>query len=171
MTGIHLAQRRGLKPLVACHGVSVTTVEGVGSERKCVHQVQKRIAPWHTLAAVQLEIGEEQSEAENHGMQCGFCTPGMVMNTYALLRAGGKPTAEESMKNYDGNICRCTGYRNLVQASESFASDASPEALALAETCGHHDANVCDKLNGALGTGSSMVSWGWIMDGGVRSLI
>jgi aerobic-type carbon monoxide dehydrogenase small subunit (CoxS/CutS family) len=38
------------------------------------------------------------------------------MNTYALLRAGGKPTAEESMKNYDGNICRCTGYRNLVQA-------------------------------------------------------
>ena len=37
------------------------------------------------------------------------------MNTYALLRAGGKPTAEESMKNYDGNICRCTGYRNLVQ--------------------------------------------------------
>ena len=39
------------------------------------------------------------------------------MNTYALLRSGGKPTAEESMKNYDGNICRCTGYRNLVQAS------------------------------------------------------
>lgn len=118
-----------LKPLVACHGVSVTTVEGVGSERKCVHQVQKRIA-------------------ENHGMQCGFCTPGMVMNTYALLRAGGKPTAEESMKNYDGNICRCTGYRNLVQASESFASDASPEALALAEKCGEHDANLCDKLSG-----------------------
>ncbi|CAE7229808.1 Aox4 [Symbiodinium natans] len=118
-----------LKPLVACHGTSITTVEGVGTERKCLHQVQKRIA-------------------ENHGMQCGFCTPGMVMNTYALLRAGGKPTAEESMQNYDGNICRCTGYRNLVQASESFASDASPEAEALAQRCGHHDANLCDKLSG-----------------------
>ena len=75
----------------------MTTVEGVGSERRCLHQVQTRIA-------------------ENHGMQCGFCTPGMVMNTYALLRAGGRPTAEEAMKSYDGNICRCTGYRNLVQA-------------------------------------------------------
>ncbi|CAJ1362660.1 unnamed protein product, partial [Effrenium voratum] len=117
-----------LKPLVSCHGLSVTTVEGVGSERKCLHQVQKRIA-------------------ENHGMQCGFCTPGMVMNTYALLRSGGKPTAEESMKNYDGNICRCTGYRNLVQASESFCKDASPEALALAERCGQHDADVCDKIS------------------------
>lgn len=118
-----------LKPLVACHGLSVTTVEGVGSERRCLHQVQKRIA-------------------ENHGMQCGFCTPGMVMNTYALLKSGGKPTAEESMKNYDGNICRCTGYRNLVQASESFCSDASPEAQQLAEKCGAHDADLCDKLSG-----------------------
>lgn len=119
-----------LKPLVACHGASITTVEGVGTERKCLHQVQQRIA-------------------ENHGMQCGFCTPGMVMNTYALLRAGGKPTAEESMQSYDGNICRCTGYRNLVQASESFASDASPEAEALGNRCGQHDADLCDKLSGA----------------------
>ena len=44
--GVPNFQKPGLKPLVACHGVSVTTVEGVGSERKCVHQVQKRIAPW-----------------------------------------------------------------------------------------------------------------------------
>ena len=50
------------------------------------------------------------------------------MNTYALLRAGGKPTAEESMKNYDGNICRCTGYRNLVQVESVGKEEANISA-------------------------------------------
>ena len=54
--------------------------------------------------------------AKNNWSDTGTFEIFEVMNTYALLRAGGKPTAEESMKNYDGNICRCTGYRNLVQA-------------------------------------------------------
>jgi len=103
-----------LKPLASCDGAKITTVEGVGSERRGCHPVQERIAG-------------------NHGMQCGYCTPGFVMNTYALLKEHGSPTAQQVMDSFDGNICRCTGYRNIVNAAETFAQDASPECRALAE--------------------------------------
>jgi len=56
----------------------------------------------------------------------------MVMNAYALLKENGKPTAQQCMDSFDGNICRCTGYRNLVNASETFAKDASPTCQELA---------------------------------------
>jgi len=101
-----------LKPIAACDDTRITTVEGVGSERKGLHPVQERIAG-------------------NHGMQCGFCTPGMVMSAYAMLKEHGQPSAQVAMNSFDGNICRCTGYRNLVNVSESFASDAAPEIQAL----------------------------------------
>jgi len=111
-----------LKPLVSCDGMTITTVEGVGTERKGCHAIQERIAG-------------------NHGMQCGFCTPGMVMNAYALLKDNGKPTAQQCMESFDGNICRCTGYRNLVNASETFATDASPACQELASKFPAFDAD------------------------------
>ncbi len=53
---------------------------------------------------------------ENHGLQCGFCTPGMVMRAMALVAENPNPTEEEVRHGLDGNICRCTGYQNIVAA-------------------------------------------------------
>ena len=53
---------------------------------------------------------------ELHGLQCGFCTPGMIMAAVELVDRGGRPTPEEIREALDGNICRCTGYENIVRA-------------------------------------------------------
>jgi aerobic carbon-monoxide dehydrogenase small subunit len=53
---------------------------------------------------------------QEHGLQCGFCTPGMLMSTYALLQRNPKPTEEEIRWGISGNLCRCTGYQNIVKA-------------------------------------------------------
>lgn len=53
---------------------------------------------------------------EEHGLQCGFCTPGMLMSTYALLQKNAKPEEEEIRWGISGNLCRCTGYQNIVKA-------------------------------------------------------
>ena len=53
---------------------------------------------------------------EYHGLQCGFCTPGMIMSAAALLKENPKPTEHEVREYLDGNICRCTGYHNIVKA-------------------------------------------------------
>jgi carbon-monoxide dehydrogenase small subunit len=53
---------------------------------------------------------------ENHGLQCGFCTPGMVMAAVSLLKENPKPTEAEVREGLEGNLCRCTGYHNIVKA-------------------------------------------------------
>jgi carbon-monoxide dehydrogenase small subunit len=53
---------------------------------------------------------------ENHGLQCGFCTPGMVMAAVSLLRENPDPTEQEVREGLEGNLCRCTGYHNIVAA-------------------------------------------------------
>ncbi|HSK46067.1 MAG TPA: (2Fe-2S)-binding protein [Candidatus Binatia bacterium] len=58
---------------------------------------------------------------EEHGLQCGFCTPGMLMSTYALLKKNPQPTEAEIRWGISGNLCRCTGYQNIVKAVQ-FAS-------------------------------------------------
>ncbi len=58
----------------------------------------------------------QESFRENHGLQCGFCTPGMVMSSVDLLRVNPKPTEREIREWLEGNICRCTGYHNIVKA-------------------------------------------------------
>ena len=77
-------------------GKSVTTVEGL-ADGSSLHPVQQ--AFW-----------------ENHGMQCGFCTPGFVMATIALLERNADPTASEVQEALSGNICRCTGYTKIVES-------------------------------------------------------
>ncbi|XP_065883616.1 xanthine dehydrogenase-like isoform X2 [Dysidea avara] len=62
-----------------------------------------------------------------NGSQCGFCTPGMVMNMYSLLKESPTPTKQQIEDAYDGNICRCTGYRPILDAMKSFAVDADPK--------------------------------------------
>ncbi|MBT0956030.1 (2Fe-2S)-binding protein [Alphaproteobacteria bacterium KMM 3653] len=58
----------------------------------------------------------QQAFQDHHGLQCGFCTPGMVMTTAALLKENPKPTEAEVREYLEGNICRCTGYHNIVKS-------------------------------------------------------
>lgn len=78
-------------------GKSVTTIEGMA-------------APDGTLSPLQAAF------KAHHGLQCGFCTPGMVMSAAALLAENPKPTEAEIRAYLEGNLCRCTGYHNIVKA-------------------------------------------------------
>ena len=78
-------------------GAEVTTIEGMAN-------------PDGSLSAIQ------QAFQDHHGLQCGFCTPGMVMSAAALLKENPKPTEAEVRDYLEGNICRCTGYHNIVKA-------------------------------------------------------
>ena len=66
----------------------------------------------------------QQSFSDHHALQCGYCTPGMLMSATALLRANPSPSDEEIKKALQGNICRCTGYWNIFEAVKAAASDA-----------------------------------------------
>ena len=81
---------------VDCEGAEITTVEGVQQNGE-LHPLQ-------------------QSMIEKGGIQCGFCTPGMVMNSLALLRENPQPTETEVRQALSGNLCRCTGYAKIVEA-------------------------------------------------------
>ena len=81
---------------VQADGASVTTIEGVGSD-----------AALHPL---------QLAFQEHHALQCGFCTPGMVMSALDLLRRNPAPTDDEIRHGLEGNLCRCTGYYNIVKA-------------------------------------------------------
>jgi carbon-monoxide dehydrogenase small subunit len=59
---------------------------------------------------------------EHHGLQCGYCTPGMIMRSYRLLQENPNPTEEEIRFGISGNLCRCTGYQNIVKAIMAAAS-------------------------------------------------
>jgi aerobic carbon-monoxide dehydrogenase small subunit len=59
---------------------------------------------------------------QEHGLQCGYCTPGMMMTGYALLKANAKPSEEDIRKAISGNLCRCTGYVNIVKSVQHAAS-------------------------------------------------
>nr|XP_014586706.2 xanthine dehydrogenase/oxidase isoform X1 [Equus caballus] len=101
---VHFPANACLAPICSLHHVAVTTVEGIGSTRTRLHPVQERIA-------------------KSHGSQCGFCTPGIVMSMYTLLRNQPEPTMEEIEDALQGNLCRCTGYRPILQGFRTFARD------------------------------------------------
>jgi carbon-monoxide dehydrogenase small subunit len=69
----------------------------------------------------------QQAFSDHHALQCGYCTPGMLMSATALLRANEQPTDEQIRKAIQGNICRCTGYVNIVKAIQA-ASGQGVEA-------------------------------------------
>ncbi len=89
---------------VQADGKSVTTIEGLSKNGE-LHPVQEGF--W-----------------EKHGLQCGYCTPGMIMTGAALLERNPKPTAEEIRHELEGNLCRCTGYQNIVEAIQ-YAAEKS----------------------------------------------
>ena len=81
---------------VQADGVEVTTVEGLSTNGQ-LHPIQEGFK-------------------ENHGLQCGFCTPGMMMTATDLLRRNPNPTEQEIRDALEGNFCRCTGYHNIVKS-------------------------------------------------------
>uniref|UniRef100_A0A8D1SZT8 aldehyde oxidase n=1 Tax=Sus scrofa TaxID=9823 RepID=A0A8D1SZT8_PIG len=97
----HYPANACLIPICSLYGAAVTTVEGIGSTRTRIHPVQERIA-------------------KCHGTQCGFCTPGMVMSIYTLLRNHPEPTLSQLTEALGGNLCRCTGYRPIIDACKTF---------------------------------------------------
>ncbi|XP_058033739.1 xanthine dehydrogenase/oxidase [Ahaetulla prasina] len=101
---IHYSANACLFPICALHHVAVTTVEGIGSTKTRLHPVQERIA-------------------KSHGSQCGFCTPGIVMSMYTLLRNHPQPRMEEIEDAFQGNLCRCTGYRPILEGYRTFAKE------------------------------------------------
>jgi len=84
------------------HGSKVTTIEGLANNGK-MHPMQEAFK-------------------KLHGLQCGFCTPGMVMSAVDLLKNNKKPSDQEIRDWLEGNICRCTGYQNIVAAVKEAAS-------------------------------------------------
>ena len=86
---------------VAAEGAEVTTIEGIGSSES-LHPMQ-------------------QAVQENHGLQCGFCTPGMVMSAIELVEKNPNPSEQDVREGLEGNICRCTGYHNIVKSVQAGA--------------------------------------------------
>ena len=91
---------------VQAEGTSVVTIEGLASADGTLHPVQD--AFW-----------------EEHGLQCGYCTPGMIMSVKQLLERNPNPTDGEIRHGIEGNLCRCTGYQNIVKAAKSAAAKMS----------------------------------------------
>jgi carbon-monoxide dehydrogenase small subunit len=94
---------------VMADGHEITTIEGL-SKGGQLHPLQQGF--W-----------------DRHGLQCGFCTPGMLMTAYTLLGHNPRPTEAEIREALSGNLCRCTGYQNIVLAIEQAAESLSTEAV------------------------------------------
>jgi carbon-monoxide dehydrogenase small subunit len=92
---------------VQAEGARVTTIEGLGSADK-LHPLQAAFR-------------------RHHGLQCGYCTPGMIMSAADLLARNPRPTEDEVREGLEGNICRCTGYHNIVAAILSAAAELRGE--------------------------------------------
>ncbi|XP_041988686.1 xanthine dehydrogenase [Aricia agestis] len=101
---IHLAVNACLAPVCAMHGLAVTTIEGIGTTKTKLHPVQERLA-------------------KAHGSQCGFCTPGIVMSMYSLLRTTQNIKYSDLEVAFQGNLCRCTGYRAIIEGYKTFIED------------------------------------------------
>ena len=88
---------------VAAQGTEITTIEGLSVGEK-LHPVQEAFV-------------------NHHAIQCGFCSPGMILTSYALLAENPNPTEKEIRRAISGNVCRCTGYAKIVEAVKSLAEE------------------------------------------------
>ncbi len=96
---------------IQAQGTEITTIEGLGNPDK-LHVLQEKFK-------------------EHHGLQCGYCTPGMITRAHRLLEENPNPTEEDVRFGIAGNLCRCTGYQNIVKAVLAAADELNqPEAVA-----------------------------------------
>jgi len=93
------------------NGADITTIEGIAQADGTLHALQEAFR-------------------QNHGLQCGFCTPGMITRAYRLLQENPSPTEEEIRYGISGNLCRCTGYQNIVKAIQIAATELSAKEAA-----------------------------------------
>jgi aerobic carbon-monoxide dehydrogenase small subunit len=91
---------------VQANGTDIRTIEGMAAADGTLHALQEGFR-------------------EMHGLQCGFCTPGMIMRAYRLLQEIASPTEDEIRQGIAGNLCRCTGYQNIVKAIQYAAAKMS----------------------------------------------
>jgi carbon-monoxide dehydrogenase small subunit len=96
---------------VQADGGAVTTIEGLQAEDGTLHPMQKA---FH----------------DNHALQCGYCTPGMIMACRDLLKNNPNPSEHEIREGIEGNLCRCTGYQNIVRAVQDVAAQTTAGASA-----------------------------------------
>ena len=101
---------------VQADGHEVTTIEGLAPNGG-LHPMQKA---FH----------------EMHGLQCGYCTPGMIMASVDLLKENPDPSEDEVREGIEGNLCRCTGYQNIVRAVQQAAAEMNGRSTAAPETLG-----------------------------------
>ena len=95
-----------------CEGASITTIEGLAEPGGALHPMQEAFR-------------------EHHGLQCGYCTPGMIMSALDIVRRNGNDLDEHLIRDQlDGNICRCTGYHNIVKAIEAGAKNMAKVSAA-----------------------------------------
>ena len=87
---------------VQADGASITTIEGLAGDNGSMHPLQEAFR-------------------EHHGLQCGYCTPGMILASAGYLADNPKPSEKEIRESLKGNVCRCTGYHNIVKAVSSAA--------------------------------------------------
>ncbi|XP_022826465.1 xanthine dehydrogenase-like [Spodoptera litura] len=111
-------------PITACQGLEITTIEEVGNKNKGYHPLQTTLAKYN-------------------GSQCGYCTPGWVMAMYSLLQSKKNLTQLEIEKSFGSNICRCTGFRPILDAFKNFASDSTNKI----ELPDIEDLRICSKKN------------------------
>ena len=102
---------------VQADGQSITTVEGLAGPDGSLHVVQRA---FH----------------EMHGLQCGFCTPGMIMASIDLVNDNPNPTEDEIREGIEGNLCRCTGYQNIIRAVQQAAAEMSGGTVSATEALG-----------------------------------
>ncbi len=95
---------------VQAEGAEIRTIEGMAGADGTLHPLQEGFR-------------------EMHGLQCGFCTPGMIMRAYRLLQENPRPTEDEIRTGMAGNLCRCTGYQNIVRAIQFAAAKIAGDSL------------------------------------------
>jgi carbon-monoxide dehydrogenase small subunit len=95
---------------VQADGHEITTIEGLATNGR-LHPMQ-------------------QAFHENHALQCGYCTPGMIMQSIDLIADNPNPSDEDIRLGLEGNLCRCTGYQNIVKAVQAAAAEAAPQPSA-----------------------------------------
>ncbi|MCH5641205.1 (2Fe-2S)-binding protein [Gordonia sp. ABSL49_1] len=119
---------------VQADGADVTTVEGLKAADGTLHPVQEAFR-------------------DNHGLQCGFCTPGMIMSTIDLLAENPNPDEHDVREGLEGNLCRCTGYQNIVRAAldaaQRLKADASPRVERTGQPAGADTSRPMQETGGA----------------------